>query len=136
MKNVAKSVIARINRDVGDDIKNLNHCRSITSEYEKRVAEIEAEVNNIKIHTFKLTLLLLLLDYYFRATKRFDLKFSILDIIFLLCSFWSMAMEYRQQSNRHWHNVVIRTRLYNWKRSKSINFKRNLVKNWTAIMAF
>lgn len=45
MKNVAKSVIERINRDVGADIAHLNHCKNITNEYVKRVAEIEAEVN-------------------------------------------------------------------------------------------
>lgn len=48
MKNVAKSVIERINRDVGTDIANLSHCKNITNEYVKRVAKIEAEVN-IKI---------------------------------------------------------------------------------------
>lgn len=45
MKNVARSVIERINRDVGADIANLSHCKNITNEYVKRVAEIEAEVN-------------------------------------------------------------------------------------------
>lgn len=44
MKDVAKSVIERINRDVGADIKNLHHCKGIISEYAKRVGEIEAEV--------------------------------------------------------------------------------------------
>lgn len=44
MKDVAKSVIERINRDVGSDIKNLHNCKEITSEYAKRVGEIEAEV--------------------------------------------------------------------------------------------
>lgn len=45
MKDVAKSVIERINRDIGSDIKNLHNCKSIASEYEKRVGEIEAEVS-------------------------------------------------------------------------------------------
>lgn len=45
MKNVAKSVIERINRDVGADIANLSHCKNINNEYVTRVAEIEAEVN-------------------------------------------------------------------------------------------
>lgn len=45
MKDVAKSVIERINRDVGADIANLSHCKNITNEYAKRVAEIETEVN-------------------------------------------------------------------------------------------
>lgn len=45
MKDVAKNVIERINRDVGTDIKNLYHCKEITSEYAKRVGEIEAEVS-------------------------------------------------------------------------------------------
>lgn len=44
MKDVAKSVIERINRDVGADIKNLHQCKGIISEYAKRVGEIEAEV--------------------------------------------------------------------------------------------
>lgn len=46
MKNVAKSVIERINRDVGADIANLSHCKKITNEYAKRVTEIEAEVSS------------------------------------------------------------------------------------------
>lgn len=45
MKIVAKNVIDRINRDIGGDIKNLYHCKDISSEYAKRVGEIEAEVN-------------------------------------------------------------------------------------------
>lgn len=45
MKDVAKNVIDRINRDVGTDIKNLYHCKDISSEYAKRVGEIEAEVS-------------------------------------------------------------------------------------------
>lgn len=47
MKDVAKNVIERINRDVGSDIKNLHNCKYITSEYAKRVGEIEAEVSGI-----------------------------------------------------------------------------------------
>lgn len=44
MKDVAKSVIERLNREIGTDIKNLHNCKQITSEYVKRVGEIEAEV--------------------------------------------------------------------------------------------
>lgn len=44
MKDVAKSVIERINQSVGNDIKNLHNCKSITSHYANRVGEIEAEV--------------------------------------------------------------------------------------------
>ncbi|XP_031625269.1 RINT1-like protein [Contarinia nasturtii] len=44
MKDVAKSVIERINRDIGSDIKNLHNCKAISSEYAKRVGEIEAEL--------------------------------------------------------------------------------------------
>lgn len=44
MKDVAKSVIDRINNKVGNDIKNLHNCKSITSQYAKRVSEIESEV--------------------------------------------------------------------------------------------
>lgn len=52
MKDVAKNVIERINRDVGTDIKNLYHCKDITSEYAKRVGEIEAEVSVMLFSTF------------------------------------------------------------------------------------
>lgn len=56
MKDVAKSVIERINRDVGTDIANLSHCKNITNEYAKRVAEIESEVNKRIRHILKLKL--------------------------------------------------------------------------------
>ena len=52
MKDVAKNVIERINRDVGTDIKNLYHCKDITSEYAKRVGEIEAEVSVMLFPSF------------------------------------------------------------------------------------
>lgn len=45
MKNVPNSVVERINREVGSDIKNLRKCKSIVEEYTKRVGDIEAEVN-------------------------------------------------------------------------------------------
>lgn len=45
MKDVAKNVIERINRDIGSDIKHLYKCKEISGEYAKRVGEIEAEVN-------------------------------------------------------------------------------------------
>lgn len=45
MRDVTKSVIERINQDVGNDIKNLHNCKIITSQYAKRVGEIEAEVS-------------------------------------------------------------------------------------------
>lgn len=44
MRDVTKSVIERINQDVGSDIKNLNNCQIITNQYAKRVVEIEEEV--------------------------------------------------------------------------------------------
>lgn len=47
MKDVAKSVIERINRDIGSDIKNLSKCKEISGEYAKRVGEIEAEVKRL-----------------------------------------------------------------------------------------
>lgn len=45
MKNVPNSVVERINREVGSDIKNLRKCKNIVDEYTKRVGDIEAEVN-------------------------------------------------------------------------------------------
>lgn len=44
MRDVSKSVIERINREVGTDIKNLHNCKNTISEYAKRVGDIEAEV--------------------------------------------------------------------------------------------
>lgn len=44
MKDVANKIIERINREVGNDVKNLHKCKSIVDDYTKRVGEIEAEV--------------------------------------------------------------------------------------------
>lgn len=46
MKNVPNSIVERINREVGSDIKNLRKCKNIVDEYTKRVGDIEAEVNS------------------------------------------------------------------------------------------
>lgn len=45
MKNVPNSIVERINREVGSDIKNLRKCKNIVDEYTKRVGDIEVEVN-------------------------------------------------------------------------------------------
>lgn len=47
MRDVAKSVIERINREVGSDIKNLHKCKNTISEYATRVGDIEAEVRGV-----------------------------------------------------------------------------------------
>lgn len=54
MKDVANRIIERINREVGNDVKNLHKCKSIVDDYTKRVGEIEAEVCHYSNNEFQI----------------------------------------------------------------------------------
>lgn len=44
MKDVANTIVERINREVGSDLKSLHKCRIIVDEYKDRINNLEEKV--------------------------------------------------------------------------------------------